>query len=58
MEALQMLKFSLKMKRLDFTLGLSTLESDMLVSTEQEVDITDNIDVILAVVGQGDEDDM
>jgi len=39
MEALQMLKYSLKMKRLDFSEGLSTPECDMLVPPDDDVDI-------------------
>jgi len=60
MEALQMLKYSLKMKRLDFSEGLSTPECDMLVPADDDADILaqaiNTIDRVLAVVG--DDDDM
>ena len=62
MEALQMLKFSLKTKRLNFTQGLSTPESDMLVPADDEADVLaqaiDTIDRVLAVIGQDDLDNV
>jgi len=57
-----MLKFLLKTKRLNFSQGLSTLESDMLVPADDEADVLaqaiDMIDRILAVVGQDDNNSM
>jgi len=57
-----MLKFLLKTKRLNFSQGLATLESDMLVPADNEADVLaqaiDTIDRVLAVVGQGDNDSM
>ena len=58
-----MLKFLLKMKRLDFMEGLMTNENDMLVPAEDEVDLLAQIDegdhivdAIIAAVGQGQDD--
>jgi len=57
-----MLKFSLKIKRLNFSQGLATLESDMLVLADDKADVLaqaiDTIDRVLAVVGQGDNNSM
>ena len=65
MEALQMVKFSLKTDRLNFTEGLITLECDM-VDNVSEVDLLGalvgkdqavGMDAIIAALGQDDEDD-
>jgi len=57
-----MLKFLLKTKRLKFSQGLSTPESDMLVPADDKADVLaqaiDMIDRILAVVGQDNNDSM
>ena len=64
MEALQMVKFSLKNDRLNFTEGLITLECDM-VDNVPEVDLLEpllgkdsavGMDAIIAALGQDDED--
>ena len=59
MEALQMLKFSLKQKRLDFTAGLATPDCDMVVPMDEEIEVLAraNTDSILALIGQDDEED-
>jgi hypothetical protein len=59
MEALQMLKFSLKQKRLDFTAGLATPDSDMVVPMDEEIEVLarGDVDSILALIGQDDEED-
>lgn len=67
MEALQMVKFSLKTERLDFTEGLITPECDMLddgpeadllgalLSSDQATD-AEPMDALIATLGQDDED--
>jgi len=39
MEALQMLKFSLKQKQLDFMAGLATPDCDMVVPMDEEIEV-------------------
>jgi len=62
MEALQMLKYLLKMKQLDFLEGLSTPKCDMLVLADDDADILaqaiNTIDGVLAVVGDDDNMDL
>ncbi|CAA7270387.1 unnamed protein product [Cyclocybe aegerita] len=63
--SLQMLKFLLKMKRLNFMEGLETPEIDMLVPADDETDLlgqvasewNSNIDTLLAALGQYNDDD-
>ena len=59
MEALQMLKFSLKQKRLDFTAGLVTPDCNMVVPMDEEIEVLAraDTDVILSLIGQDDEED-
>ena len=64
MEALQMVKFSLKNDRLNFTEGLITSECDMvddvpevdLLQVLLEKDSAAGIDTVIAALGQDDED--
>jgi hAT family C-terminal dimerisation region len=64
MEALQMLKFSMKQKRLNFTDGWITHEADMQDSVEDTPDLLavlstgdkNRVDEVIAAVGQHDED--
>jgi len=60
MEVLQMLKFSLKQKQLDFTAGLATPDCDMVVLMDEEIEVLAwaDTDSILALIGQDDEEDM
>ena len=57
-----MLKYSLKMKQLDFSEGFSTPECDMLVPADDDADILaqaiNTIDRVLAVVGDNDNIDL
>ncbi|CAA7265254.1 unnamed protein product [Cyclocybe aegerita] len=65
MEALQMLKFLLKTKQLNFMEGLETPEIDMLVPADDETDLlgqvasewNSNIDTLLTALGQYNDDD-
>jgi hypothetical protein len=67
MEALQMLKFSLKRRRLDFTEGLAMMECDMIELIGDEVDplaavssnnILHGLDAVIArIIGKDDEDE-
>ena len=67
MEALQMLKFSLRQKRVDFMNGWSISEHDMhqMVDDKPDLlamvppDITDKkgLDKVLSAIGQDDDDD-
>ena len=63
-EALQMLKFSLKQKRLDFTAGLMTDELDMIKPKASDIDLLhvlsenyllNGMDDVIASLGQNDE---
>jgi len=63
MEALQMIKFSLKKKRLDFMEGWATMEYDMEGTVEDQPDLLaafsngeGTLDNIIAAVGRDDED--
>jgi hypothetical protein len=64
MEALQMLKFSLKQRRLNFTEGWATSECEVLEAVDDEPDLlatlsggaANNIDKVLAAISRGDED--
>ncbi|CAA7261627.1 unnamed protein product [Cyclocybe aegerita] len=63
--SLQMLKFSLKTKQLNFMEGLETPEIDMLVPADDKTDLlgqvaskwNSNIDTLLAALGQYNDDD-
>jgi hypothetical protein len=63
MEALQMLKFSLKQRRLNFTEGWITSESDMLDTVDDSPDLLaelsngaeNGMDNVIAAVSQEDE---
>ena len=59
MEALQMLKFSLKQKRLNFTAGLATPDCDMEVPMDEEIEVLAraDTDAILSLIGQDDKED-
>ena len=64
MEALQMLKFSLKQRRLDFMQGWMTMDYDMQEMVDDQPDllaalstgVEGSIDDILATVGRDDEE--
>ena len=67
MEALQMLKFSLKKSRLNFMMGWAVNEASMMDVEEEEVDLLgalfegdkDNaFDALIAAMGEGDDRDM
>ena len=64
MEALQMLKYSLKTRQLDFMEGLLVSEIDMLMPADDEIDLLaqlvsneglGHLDAIIAVLGQAEE---
>ena len=54
-----MLKFSLKQKRLDFTVGLATPDCDMVVPMDEEIEVLAraDTDAFLSLIGQDDEED-
>jgi hypothetical protein len=67
MEALQMLKFGLKQDRLNFTGGWITDEKAMQIDESYDTDYLGNLinkdsadamDVLLAAIGDTDDDDM
>ena len=55
-----MLKFSLKQKQLDFMAGLATPDCDMVVPMDEEIEVLAraDTDLILALIGQDDKEDM
>jgi len=67
MEALQMLKFSLRQKQVDFMNGWSTSEHDMQEEVDNEPDLLamvpadasnkKSLDKVLSAIGQDDGDD-
>ena len=67
MEALQMLKFSLRQKRVDFMNGWSVSERDMHQMVDDEPDLLamvptnapakKSLDKVLSAIGQGNDDD-